>query len=136
MVSPRTTKEEPSPAATILWWLRRPGHERQLTDCLGELARVDTAVAHGLADALLQAAATHGLAERAETLLDRLPGELTCSREEVTGKVVVRERLWWREEEEPPRPIGLGVPSARSGSLKARLRVSGGGQDRRGRSQA
>lgn len=89
--------------------LRRPrpflvaastGHERQLTDCLGELARVDRGIAHGLTESLLKVAAVHGNAGRAAALLEALPAELTCSREEDTGKVVVRERSWWRDEKE------------------------------------
>ena len=39
------SSEPPSVPATILWWLRRSGHERQLTDCLGATAGVDPAVA-------------------------------------------------------------------------------------------
>jgi len=95
--------EAPSPAATILWRLRRPGHERQLTDCLGDLARVDGAIATGLAASLLDAAAVHGhgvrAAARARDLLAALPQDLTCSREETTGKLLVRERSWWRKEQ-------------------------------------
>src|SRR4051794_31741438 len=95
--------EPPNAAATILWWLRRPGHERQLTDCLGDLARVDRAIAHGLASSVLEAAHTHGhgmrAPERARHLLAALPRDLTCSREETTGKLVVRERSWWRKEQ-------------------------------------
>jgi hypothetical protein len=52
--------EPTSAAATILWWLRRPGHERQLTDSLGGLASVDRAVAYGLAASVLDAAIEHG----------------------------------------------------------------------------
>lgn len=102
LVVPET--EAPNAAATILWRLRRPRAERQLTDCLGDLARVDPAIAHGLAKALLSAAAVEsaapaGAGRRAEDLLQELPERLTCSREEPTGKVVVRERSWWRAEE-------------------------------------
>ena len=47
--------EPPSVPATILWWLWRSGHERQLTDCLGATAGVDPAVAYGLAGSVLDA---------------------------------------------------------------------------------
>lgn len=88
----------PSAAGAILWWLRRPGHERQLTDCLGELSRIDPQIAHGLAKSLLEAAALESQNARAEQLLGALPESLTCSREESTGELVVRERSWWRAE--------------------------------------
>src|SRR4051812_10244559 len=94
---------DPRAARAIFWWLRRPGHERQLTDCLGELARIDAAIASGLARALLEtaagSAAVYGLDSRARDVLRALPDDLTCSREEVTGHVVVRERSWWRAEQ-------------------------------------
>ena len=44
-VSPSRPMEASSVPATILWWLWRSGHERQLTDCLGATAGVDPAVA-------------------------------------------------------------------------------------------
>src|SRR4051794_7526780 len=95
--------EPPNAASTILWWLRRPGHERQLTDCMGDLARVDPAIARGLAASVLEAAEAqaHGrqAVELAAALRGALPEALTCSREETTGKLVVRERSWWRKEQ-------------------------------------
>jgi hypothetical protein len=89
----------PNIASTILWCLRRPGHERQLTDCLGELARVDRGIARGLTAALLTAAASYAGSRRADALRESIPEELTCSYEDPTGGVVVRPRAWWRDEE-------------------------------------
>jgi hypothetical protein len=54
--------EPPNAASTILWWLRRPGHERQLMDCLGELARIDRVVAYGVSASVLEAAQEYGKA--------------------------------------------------------------------------
>jgi hypothetical protein len=77
--------------ATFLRWLRRPGDERQLTDCLGYAAKVDDGFAKGLAESLLRSvreSAHERGAELAESLLASMPEALTCQPEDpATGAV-------------------------------------------------
>ena len=98
----QSTQESLKTGATVFRWLRVPRHERQLTDCLGQLASVDTAVARGMTVALLEAVSERGDVDgRAAHLLEKLPQELvlTCSREDPTGDVVTRERTRLRAQQ-------------------------------------
>lgn len=128
----RGTREPPTSAAAIFWWLRKPGDERQLTDCLGELSRIDPKIGRGVAEALLTAAATHGLADRADALLAALPESITCSGEEITGEVTLRPRSWWKPEEKRRgrldwvfHPPGQG-PNEREFQLAVEVKIGAG----------